>query len=177
VNGRTVARRKPDDGPDTPYFYEGEHPWDGGHPFQGGNCRHLNHPPFTFKNIKWESGEIEAVGFIAGRAVARHRVRTPGALATLEVVPDISGKEPEYGEKDMLFVYVRLLDRQGSLCVTDNKTTVTLTAGGAKILSPPEVPVEAGIATFLLETGQRKEVEISAMTAQGHHARYYLHLR
>ena len=41
LDGRKVASRKPDDGPDTLYgdYDAGGNPWD------GGNCRHLAHPP------------------------------------------------------------------------------------------------------------------------------------
>ncbi len=177
VNGRTVARQKPDDGPDTPYFYEGEHPWDGGHPYQGGNCRHLNHPPFTFKDVKWEPGEIEAVGYIAGREVARHRVRTPGALAALEILPDISGRDPEPGRKDVLFVYVRLVDDRGTLCVKDNETAVTFTAEGAEILSPSLITAEAGIATFLISVGEKRIVRMRVKTAGGLKKEYVLELK
>ncbi len=168
INGRTVARNKPDDGPDTPYFFpeKGEHPWDGGHPFDGGNCRHLAHPPFTFDSIRWEQGVITAVGYLGGKAVARHRVRTPEKPARLGIGVDLSGKVPVQGEKDLLFVYVRILDQYGTLCVEDNHTVVHLRAVGAGLLSPATRTAEAGIATFLITTGRTPQVEMQA-TAEG----------
>ncbi len=169
VNGKTVARQKPDNGPDTPYFYadRGEKPWEGGHPFDGGNCRHLHHPPFTFKNVIWEKGKITATGYIRGEKVARHTVQTPGLPAKIQIVPDLSGRRPVRGRKDVLFVYVRLTDKNGTLCVEDNSTRVTLEAQGAEILSPAAVQAEAGIATFLIETLDDPEIYLTVTGGDG----------
>ena len=169
VNGKTVARQKPDDGSDTPYFYtgRGEKPWEGGHPFDGGNCRQLIHPPFTFKNVKWEKGKITALGYIREEKVARHTVHTPGPPAKLQIVPDLSGRRPVRGRKDVLFVYVKLIDENGTLCVEDNHTSVTLKTTGAEILSPEKVQAEAGIATFLVSTYKEPEIFLRAVTNKG----------
>jgi len=179
VNGRTVARQRPDAGPDTPYFYpdKGEKPWEGGHPFDGGNCRHLKHPPFTFSGIQWEKGAITAVGYIRGKEVARYTVSTPGPPAQLEIVPDFSGRRPERGRKDILFVYVRLVDRKGTLCVEDNQTTVTLAATGAEILSPAEIRTEAGIATFLIAMGENENIRLKALADNKWRAEYLLKMK
>ncbi len=178
VNGKTIARKKPDHGPDTPYFYaeRDEKPWKGGHPFDGGNCRHLMHPPFTFTNVKWEKGKVTALGYINGKMVARQTVWTPGPVTGLEIVPDFSGKKPVKGEKDVLFVYVKLIDENGTLCVEDNHTSVTLKATGAEILSPAAVQTEAGIATFLIETQNDPAIHLTATGGDGLQARGRLKL-
>ncbi len=169
LNGKAVARQKPDHGPDTPYFYaeRGEKPWQGGHPFDGGNGRHLAHPPFTFTGIPWQEGTLEAVGLAGGREVCRYTVRTPGNPDHLVLSVDLSGKRPRYGEKDVLFVYVKITDKKGTLCVEDNSSVITLQADGARILSPEKIQAEAGIATFLIETGDAPLVRLMAANGSG----------
>jgi len=176
VNGKMITRQKPDNGPDTPYFYEGENPWEGGHPFNGDNCRHLVHPPFTFTKVQWEKGKVTALGYIHGKMVARQTVLTPGPAAGLEIVTDFSHRKPVKGEKDVLFVYVKLIDENGTLCVKDDHTSVMLKATGAEILSPEKVKAEAGIATFLISTYKAPDIFLRTETNKGlkHQKRFVL---
>ncbi len=167
VNGKTLARQKPDNGPDTPYFYENENPWDGGHPFDKGNCRHLKHPPFTFENIPWEPGEIKAIGYLNRKTIAEYTVNTPGDPAKLVMEVDFSGKKPVSGRKDVLFVYVKLTDQNGVLCLTQNNYKISLKISGAEILSPKEIDTEAGIATFLISTYNESPVILKAQSENG----------
>lgn len=176
VNGKTLGRQKPDSGPDTPYFYEDEKPWDGGHPFQKGNCRNLKHPPFTFENISWEAGEIKAIGYLHNKKAAEYSVLTPGPPAKLEMEVDFSWKKPVIGRKDVLFVKVKLTDEKGKLCVTKNDFRITLKASGAEILSPDELSTEAGIATFLISTRCVSPVVLEAQSVDGLAAEYRLKL-
>ncbi len=177
VNGKTMGRQKPDKGPDTPYFQEGEKPWDGGHPFDKGNCRHLKHPPFSFENIPWENGEIKAIGYLQNKKAAEYTVYTPGKPVKIEIETDFSGKKPVWGKKDVLFVYVKLKDERGTLCVTENQFNVSLRARGAKILSPDRINTEAGIATFLISTYEESPVILEAQTTSGFTTSYKFQVR
>ncbi len=47
-------------------------------PDQDSLSNHLLHPPFTFKNLTWQPGELKAIGFLAGKPVGQHIRRTPG---------------------------------------------------------------------------------------------------
>ena len=114
LNGRTVARRCPDNGPDSPYVSAPD----------GGNCRNLDCPPFTFTGVKWEAGTLEAVGYKEGREVARHAVKTPGEVSALQISYFESGKPA--AKNDLLIVYVSLVDKDSTLAFGENRREVTL---------------------------------------------------
>ena len=114
LNGRTVARRCPDNGPDSPYVSAPD----------GGNCRNLDCPPFTFTGVKWEAGTLEAVDYKEGREVARHAVKTPGEVSALQISYFESGKPA--AKNDLLIVYVSLVDKDGTLVFGENRREVTL---------------------------------------------------
>ncbi|MBU3814765.1 MAG: glycoside hydrolase family 2 protein [Candidatus Bacteroides intestinipullorum] len=114
LNGRTVARRCPDNGPDSPYVSAPD----------GGNCRNLDCPPFTFTGVKWEAGTLEAVDYKEGREVARHAVKTPGEVSALQISYFESGKPA--AKNDLLIVYVSLVDKDSTLAFGENRREVTL---------------------------------------------------
>ena len=158
LNGRTVARRRPDNGPDSPYVFAPD----------GGNCRNLDCPPFTFTGVKWEAGTLEAVGYKEGREVARHAVKTPGEVSALQISYFESGKPA--AKNDLLIVYVSLVDKDGTLAFGENRREVTLCVRGGVIKGPDHVTAEAGIASFLVQTGEADRLTLEAasqgLTAQ-----------
>ena len=158
LNGRTVARRRPDNGPDSPYVSAPD----------GGNCRNLDCPPFTFTGVKWEAGTLEAVGYKEGREVARHAVKTPGEVSALQISYFESGKPA--AKNDLLIVYVSLVDKDGTLAFGENRREVTLCVRGGVIKGPDHVTAEAGIASFLVQTGEADRLTLEAasqgLTAQ-----------
>ncbi len=149
VNGKLIKKQKPDDGPDTPY---GD--WEkGGNPFDGGNCRHLSHPPFTFENIRFEPGEIKAVGFIKNQVVATDIVRTPKKADNLQISVGFQGKQLIADDADVVFVYVTITDKNGTPNVLDNNTQIQLNVSGPAIIVSPEISkVRGGIASFLIRS-------------------------
>jgi beta-galactosidase len=68
----------------------------------------------VFHAERYEPGKLEAVGYIGGMEVARHTVRTPGKHEKLELVYDESGKPPEAGCNDALFLYILVKDHNGT---------------------------------------------------------------
>jgi beta-galactosidase len=153
VNGRSVGRQKPDKGPDTPYGTEYDM---GGKPFDGGNCRNLEHAPFTFTGVRYEAGELKAVGFLLGTKVAEHRVFTPGQPAGLAIEIALGPKPLSADGADVVFVRAYILDAEGHPVPTaENSVRFTVT-GDAHIVSPSETKAEAGIATVLLQAGGKK---------------------
>lgn len=151
LNGKSIARQKPDSGPDTPYgdFLKG------GKPFDGGNSQYLKHPPFTFNNLKWKKGVLKAVGYIDGKMQAEFEVRTPEVPRKLDVQIDYSGRALKADGADVVFVYVHLKDKNGVTVPTaENEVTIEVT-GEASIVSPKTVKAEAGIATFLLQATEK----------------------
>jgi beta-galactosidase len=156
INGREEARQKPDDGPDTDYSKTKEMWYKGGNPFDGGNCRQLEHPPFTFNNIKWKRGKIEAVGYVNGKEVCRHVVQTPEEPSALK----LSYFEPEKpaSKNDLLIVYVRLLDDNGTLCVEREDEVSLVVEKGGNVVGPDKISAEAGIASFLVRTNENDKL-------------------
>lgn len=152
LNGRTVARQYPDNKPTTQDYVARP---------DGGNATNINFPPFTFFNIKWEKGELKAVGYKNGKAVAEHVVCTPGVAGKMDITYFESGVPAS--TDDLLIVYVRLLDENGVLSFGDNRTKVSLEVieGGA-IMGPATIQAEAGIASFLVKTGMKTKLILKA---------------
>lgn len=162
LNGKLLARQKPDEGPETAYGKDLE---SGGDPFNGGNANYLPHPPFTFKNISFVPGTLKAVGFINGREAASDRATTAGRAAKMQLVIAENGRPVQKGVDDNVFVYVKIADAAGNV-VPEAANTVTLKLQGAALLeSPATVNAEAGIATFIVRTHQASSLRITAIAA------------
>ena len=179
VNGKVVARKKPDSGPDSNY---GE--W---HPradpvymasgknvhdyeaapvenvkqingenflamFDGGNSRHIEHPPFTFAPVIYAPGELKAIGYIGGKPVVEDVRHTPGKAAQLKLEADLEGRPLAADGADAIFVRATICDQDGNP-VPDATNAVNFTvSGAAQFVSPSTVPAEAGIATVLIRS-------------------------
>ena len=153
VNGRSIGRQQPDGGVDTEYVQVAD----------GGNCRNLTHAPFTFKGVAWQSGAVKAVGFRGGKKVAEYEIKTPGEPQQLEIGYFESGYPA--AKNDLLIVYVSLKDKNGTL-VPVNDIPVRLEVEGGRIRGPEWFATEAGIAAFLVETGEVKTLQLRA-SAEG----------
>ena len=152
LNGREVARRRADNGPTAARYVSAP---------DGGNSANIDFPPFTFFGIKWEEGELKAVGYKDGRAVAEHAVRTPGQADRLAIDYLKSGLEAS--ADDLLLVYVHLQDKQGTDCFGENGREVTLEVQqGGELRCPATVKTEAGIATFVVATADARKLRLRA---------------
>lgn len=156
LNGKSLARRRPDNGPSTSEYVSRP---------DGGNAEHINYPPFTFFGVKWESGELKAVGYKDGRKVAEQTVRTPGRAEAIDISYFESGVPAS--RNDLLIVYVSLKDARGTGCFGENGQQVKLevTAGG-ELRSPQQVNTEAGVASFLVATGNASTLTLKATCGQ-----------
>lgn len=152
LNGRVVARRHPDTGATTLAYVSRP---------DGGNATNISFPPFTFFGVKWEKGTLKAVGYKQGRKVAEQAVTTPGEVSALAVDYFKSGMPAS--QNDLLLVYVKLQDSNGTLCFGENAREVKITqVEGGELRSPACVKAEAGVATFVVATGKAKELRIHA---------------
>lgn len=156
LNGKSLARRRPDNGPSTSEYVSRP---------DGGNAEHINYPPFTFFGVKWESGELKAVGYKDGRKVAEQTVCTPGRAEAIDISYFESGVPAS--RNDLLIVYVSLKDARGTGCFGENGQQVKLevTAGG-ELRSPQQVNTEAGVASFLVATGNASTLTLKATCGQ-----------
>jgi beta-galactosidase len=127
-----------------------------------------NHSSTIFNISEFIKGELSAKGYIAGKEVTKHTVKTPETPVKLELKADISEKEPKAGCNDIIFVYARLVDDNNTV-VPENEILVTFNIeGDAEVLNPGEIKTEAGIATALIRIGNTKgEIKVSAKDLNG----------
>jgi|GEM_PF-223031 len=164
LNGKLISSRKPDDGPDTIYGDLLK----GGNPFDGGNAGNLPCPPFTFTGINFEEGELKAMGKINEKKETEYIVRTPGKASAINIEPDLSGKPFKADGADAIFVYAKIVDKNGTVIPDYNNEIKFTVRGDAKIIGPSEIDAEAGIATILLQAGLKKgKITLIASSKEG----------
>jgi len=130
VNDRLIASQKPD----TVRLSE-----------------NLLHPPFTFRDIDWESGKLKAIGSINGKEAASHIRITPEEAAFIDLHFDL--KEPAIADgEDMFFVYASIVDQNGTIIRSEKREILFHVTGFGRLISPERVETEAGIATALIRT-------------------------
>lgn len=160
VNGKSIARQKPDAGPDTPHIQFARNQnlqrWD------GGNANQLTHPAFTFMNVTYAPGALKAVAYRNGKVVAEQSVYTPGAPAKIKLAIDTCNRPISQDRKDAVFVRAEILDVDNHP-IPDARVPVEFKVTGAELASPSTVDAEAGIATALIVTpGEGKPIVITA---------------
>ena len=123
----------------------------------------LAHPPFTFYLKKFEPGTLIAKGFIDKKEVAHHTLRTPEKPESLELIYDESGIPPTANSNDAIFVYARIIDKNGTVVPLNGINVKFTLRGDAEIINPSVVLTEAGIASALVKIGVNPgEIEIFA---------------
>jgi beta-galactosidase len=123
----------------------------------------LKYPPFTFEVDKFQAGELEAIGFIDGRKVASHQVRTSLKPNRLRLTAALDGKAPPAGKKDVFFVYASIVDENGTLVPTASNPVTLELSGPARLIGQNPMKAEAGIASIVVETpGKGGLIEIGA---------------
>lgn len=154
LNGRVIARQYPDDKPSTSEYVSRP---------DGGNAENIDFPPFTFFNVNWERGELKAIGYKDGKAVAEHVVRTPGAVEAMDITYFESGASASC--RDLLIVYVNLKDLQGTGCFGENNREVKLEVlQGGELRGPATIKAEAGVASFLVATTDSPMLVLKAVS-------------
>jgi len=121
-------------------------------PDTGRTSEMLRHPPFTFNNVMLEKGELLAIGRVAGEETARYRLNSPLRAERIELQADFSGRQPEKGRKDFVFISARVCDRNGQTVYSFPGEIHFKIEGAGRIIGPSIVTTEAGFATILAET-------------------------
>lgn len=125
--------------------------------------KNLKHPPFTFALKQFEAGELKALAYVGTKVVAEHKVFTPGAPARLKVTLDSSGKAPQAGVKDVVFVYAQLVDAKNNPVPANNIDITFSLEGDGKLISPATVSTSGGYASALVEVGNSPgDIKVSA---------------
>jgi beta-galactosidase len=74
---------------------------------------------FTFANVRWESGELEAIAYDStGKVVARDVLETAGPPAALKLTVHTGPKGLQADGQDMALVDVEVVDAKGRRCPT-----------------------------------------------------------
>jgi beta-galactosidase len=114
----------------------------------------------------FKAGTLRAEGFINGKKVASNSVKTPETASKIELSYDLSSKKinPEF--PDVIFVYAKITDANGTVIPTaTDEVTFALSEGNAEIIGQNPVKAEAGIATIILKTQNlKKKFSIKATT-------------
>lgn len=123
----------------------------------------LSNPPFTFNLETFEPGKLKAVGLLKGKTVIEDLVRTAEKATKLKIWLDESGKKPQSGVNDVLFLYIAAVDKNGTV-ISDFKEEIDLEINGdAAVLNYETVKAEAGVAAALIRIGDSSDrIEIVA---------------
>ena len=133
-------------------------------PFISPDSDQLKHPPFVFNLDRFISGTLRAEGIINGEKVVSSFVKTPEKPTKIELTYDISSKPINPDFPDMIFVYAKITDANGTIIPTaTNEVTFVVSKGDAELIGDNPVKTEAGIATIILKTTHlRKPISIRA---------------
>ena len=110
----------------------------------------LKHPPFIFNTTIFMPGKLLAIGYLGGRKVVEKVIITPSKPLRLIVTADLSGRNLQAGTNDAIFIYVSIVDKNGTIVPDANNLVRLAIKGNGKIIGPLKINAEAGIATFLL---------------------------
>jgi len=133
LNGKSLGRKQPD---------------------QNIFSNHLAHPPFTFKINAFEPGTLMAIGYIKGKPRAKHLVRTPEAPDHIEITMEKTSKPLVADGADSVFIYARLLDKNGTLVPINNLDVQFKVKGNAHFVFTDHIASEAGVSTMLLQSNK-----------------------
>jgi beta-galactosidase len=133
-------------------------------PLINSNSNKLKHAPFIFNLDKFISGTLKAEGFVDGKKVISDVVKTPESPSKIELSYDISSKPINTDTPDMIFVYAKITDANGTIIPTaTNEVTFYLADGNAELIGENPLKAEAGIATIILKTKDlKKPVKVMA---------------
>ena len=110
-----------------------------------------------------------AKGYIGGKEVATDSVTTPGETISLKLKIDESGRKPESGCNDAVFVYASLVDANGTTVPVNDVPVTFSIEGDARILNPGMINTEAGIASALIRIGDLVgKIKITASDPANH---------
>lgn len=124
---------------------------------------HLNHPPFTFKIPSFKAGTLKAVGLINNKEVVKDIVKTPQKPTKLKIWLDESGKAPQAGVNDLLFLYIAAIDDNGTISPDFSEEVKLSFKDGFEVINIESVIAESGIATALIKIENKKgKVVVSA---------------
>ncbi|AZQ63779.1 glycoside hydrolase family 2 protein [Flammeovirga pectinis] len=147
LNNKLVAKQKPD---------------------QDKKAINLPHPPFTFQLNKFEKGTLKAIGYIDGKVVETAIVKTPESVDHLVIEIDESEVPLAKNTKDVVFAYIKVVDKNGTLVPNYNKEIELKIKGNISLMNKNGIITEAGIGTAVLQFQSLKEgLQLQATSDNG----------
>lgn len=134
---------------------------------------------FTFDQIKWESGTLQAVGYDAlGNAVSNYTLETAGEPYAIKLTPMVSPNGFMADGADMALVEIEVVDQKGNRCPVANDLISFNLSGEAEwrggIAQGPEnyilskdLPVECGVNRVLIRSTTKAGSVLLKATASG----------
>ncbi|CAF4523943.1 unnamed protein product [Rotaria sp. Silwood2] len=138
----------------------------------GGKQQHdssyLLRSPYIFNIDRYIPGRLDATGFIGGTAVVRTHQSTPGNIRHhLNIEIDLSGQS--LTTKDLVFVYAYICD-QNDIVIPNADDLITFSLLNARncalLVGDNPVRAEAGIASILLKTTNKRPVDFITLIAK-----------
>lgn len=127
----------------------------------------LKQPPFTFNLEEFTPGSLKAEAYIDGEVVATHERITPKEPAKLQMSVDLSGREIQSGENDVVFVYATITDENGNTVWDADPSVSFELEGEGELAGHNPINAEAGIATILFRAGENPGSVTVQATSEG----------
>ncbi|NLE01350.1 MAG: glycoside hydrolase family 2 protein, partial [Fibrobacter sp.] len=109
----------------------------------------LPHPCFQWVGVPFKPGELKAIGYINGKEIATHVVRTPGNPVKLTVVPDTN---VIYTGGDMTRVVVSMFDQNDQLLHLRGDSVFLSASGAGDFIGEERTALEGGQMAFYVKT-------------------------
>lgn len=135
--------------------------------YDGGNCEKVHNPPFTFNDLSLgDAEEVTFVGWKGDQEELSVTVKEPKTAIRLKIQVAENGVPLSNKDNDFVFVYVHLLDENGTNDV-NGKQMVSIKVDGGFAIGHSEIENKAGIAPFMVQAEKdAKKITITA-TADG----------
>ncbi len=133
-------------------------------PLRNAFSEQLPHPPFVFTLPSFQKGYLRAEGFIKGKKVSEHIVKSAEQASSVHLHFDESTVKINPDYPDVVFVYASVVDANGTI-VSDATLLVEFSLEGenATLIGQNPIAAEAGIATILVRTKNlKKPIKIRA---------------
>ncbi|MEP6848927.1 MAG: sugar-binding domain-containing protein, partial [Acidobacteriota bacterium] len=119
---------------------------------------------FTFKNIEWQAGKIEAIGYDAsGKRVTQDAIKTAGPSVAIRLTPHTAPGGLKADGADIAIIDVEVIDKDGNRCPTalnlidfslegSAEWRGGLAQGPDNYILAKSLPVEGGINRILIRS-------------------------
>jgi beta-galactosidase len=122
-------------------------------PDVGVNNNNLLHPPFTFNDLTWETGKVEARAKIGGLVVAVHTVYTPGTPDHVDVEIENKNRLFIADGSDIVTAYAYIKSSNDTIVSNASNVIHFSVSGPAKLIGKKTINAEAGIYGIFIQAG------------------------